>query len=69
MADLVGNQHSTLPGGSFETNLRERRDIGNGVLWVTDALDIDRLRVLIDRCREVGSIQALHELDSDVKLL
>ena len=47
-------------------DLGQRRD---GVLGVADALDVDRLGLVVDDgCERLG-VLAVHELDADVELL
>ena len=54
---------------------RERTYVGelsqwcDSVLWVSDALHVDRLRVLVDSRRKFLRCLAVDELDSDVELL
>ena len=47
-------------------DLGQRRDC---VLGVADALDVDRLRLVVNRCGEGFGLLAVHKLDGDVEPL
>lgn len=49
-------------------NLGDRCNRANIVLRVPDALDIYRLRLLVDGCRESGRVVGSDELDMNVEL-
>ena len=53
----------------YPTYLGELRYWGNIVLGVTDTLDVDRLRLVINGCGKVLWIIAVDKLDTDTELL
>lgn len=54
--------------GIVVRNLRQCWEVGDDVLWVSNTLDVDRLRVLVDCSSKVCGVQAGHELGVDAEL-
>lgn len=62
---VVHDEHDAI----LVRDLGDRSDVGNVVLGVSDRLDIDRLRLVVDILGKIGRVIAVDEADLDAKAL